>query len=211
MKASLQPTLASHACAVAAGSDLAWTSTLRAELPNIVTKYNVSSMLDSSCGSMHWMPLVLEQLEAQNPSGFRFMGTDVVCSLVGRHKLAFVNHSNWQFQCIDYANQPLPSGYDLIFSRDSLQHLPMHGAWQFLNNVKASGAKWLLVGSYITATSPNGNIARAGEYYNIDLMKPPFSLSRPVEVIDERTPDGKHLLLFKVEKMTWHDPLLGLV
>jgi hypothetical protein len=65
-------------------------------------------------------------------------------------------------QCVDYANQPLPSGYDLVFSRDSLQHIPMHGAWQFLNNVKASGAKYLLVGSYIKEKQPNRDIV-AGE------------------------------------------------
>jgi hypothetical protein len=34
----------------------------------------------------------------------------------------------------------------------------MHGAWQFLNNVKASGAKYLLVGSYIKGKHPNFNI-----------------------------------------------------
>lgn len=34
----------------------------------------------------------------------------------------------------------------------------MHGAWQFLNNVKASGAKYLLVGSYITDKRPNTDI-----------------------------------------------------
>jgi hypothetical protein len=32
-----------------------------------------------------------------------------------------------------------------VWSRDSLQHLPLHGTFQFLNNVKASGAKYLLV------------------------------------------------------------------
>jgi len=68
-----------------------------------------------------------------------------------------------ELQCVDYSNQPLPSGYDLIFSRDSLQHIPMHGAWQFLNNVKASGAKYLLVGSYIKNSEPNFNIAKAGK------------------------------------------------
>lgn len=62
-------------------------------------------------------------------------------------------------QCVDYSNQRLPSGYDLVWSRDSLQHIPLHGAWQFLNNVKASGAKYLLVGSYIKSSATNGNIA----------------------------------------------------
>lgn len=50
----------------------------------------------------------------------------------------------------------------------------------------------------------------AGGYYPIDLLKPPFNVSQPVEVIDEKVADGKHLLLFEVAKMTWSDPLQGL-
>jgi hypothetical protein len=73
-------------------------------------------------------------------------------------------------QCVDYANQHLPSGYELVFSRDSLQHLPMHGAWQFLNNVKASGAKYLLVGSYIKSTGLNGNIPKPGGLMAMNLI-----------------------------------------
>lgn len=61
-------------------------------------------------------------------------------------------------QCIDYSAQPLPRGYELVFSRDSLQHVPLHGAWQFLNNVKASGAKYLLVGSYLNSQSGNVDV-----------------------------------------------------
>lgn len=61
-------------------------------------------------------------------------------------------------QCVDYSAQPLPSGYDLVWSRDSLQHVPLHGTWQFLNNVRASGAKYLLVGSYVNSTQKNVDI-----------------------------------------------------
>lgn len=51
----------------------------------------------------------------------------------------------------------------------------------------------------------------AGEYYNINLLKSPFKLSQPLEIIDEQTQDGKHMLLFDVQKMVWEDPLDGLV
>ncbi len=89
---------------------------------------------------------VLEAIEADRP-GFRFMGTDVACSQVDKHKAKHASKAGqWAFQCVDYANEPLPRGYELVFSRDSLQHIPLHGVWQFLNNVKASGAKYLLVG-----------------------------------------------------------------
>ncbi len=60
-------------------------------------RYYISSMLDSSCGSMHWMPLVLEEAGKSQP-GLRFMGTDVVCMLIDRHKQSFANHTNWDFK-----------------------------------------------------------------------------------------------------------------
>jgi len=191
------------------GSTLEYTSNIRRMLLDVLARYNISSMLDSSCGSMHWMPLVLQQRQQEQP-GFKFMGTDVVCNLIEQHKVTFANETNWQFQCVDYSAQPLPSGYDLVWSRDSLQHVPLHGAWQFLSNVRASGAKYLLVGSYVKSSTPNVDIA-GGDYYALDLLKPPFNVSKPLEILDEQTPDGKHMLLFDVQKMTWDDALLGLV
>jgi hypothetical protein len=72
----------------------------------------------------------------------------------------------------------------------------------FLKQVKASGSRYLLVGSYVKAAYDNKDIP-VGSYYSIDLLRPPFSVSQPLEVFDEKTVDGKHMLLFDVEKMTW--------
>lgn len=74
-----------------------------------------------------------------------------------------------------------------MWSRDSLQHVPFHAAWQFLNNVRASGAKYLLVGSYLRHKGRNVDIA-AGAYYGINLQEPPFNLRpEPLEVVDEHS------------------------
>ena len=88
------------------GSDQGYTTNVRQQILNIIRRYNISSMLDSSCGSMHWMPLVLEEVEKSQP-GFRFMGTDVVCMLIDQHKQTFVNHTNWNFQ----VGVQQPAGY----------------------------------------------------------------------------------------------------
>lgn len=64
----------------------------------------------------------------------------------------------------------------------------------------------LLLMQYIAAAP-----AVAGQYYDINLLKEPFKVSEPLEIIDEQTQDGKHMLLFDVQKMTWQDPLDGLV
>jgi len=50
-----------------------------------------------------------------------------------------------------------------------------------------------------------------GQYYPLDLLKPPFNVSQPLEIFDEQTDHGKHMLLFDVQKMTWDDSLIGLV
>jgi hypothetical protein len=55
------------------------------------------------------------------------------------------------------------------------------------------------------------SLCPAGDYYPIDLLKEPFKVSQPLEIIDEKAPDGKHMLLFDVQKMTWQDPLADLV
>lgn len=190
------------------GSSLERTEKIRATLLDVITRYNITSLLDSSCGSMLWMPLVLKEAQTKNPE-FRFKGTDVVCSLIERHKITYANTS-WSFECVDYANQLLPSGYDLVFSRDSLQHVPMHAVWQFLNNVKATGAKWLLVGSYVNSIRPNIDI-KGGEFYEIDILKEPFRVQHPVEVIAENDVEQKHMLLYNVANMTWQDTLQGVL
>lgn len=60
------------------------------------------------------------------------MGIDVVCSLIERHKAKYTTaHPGWTFGCVDYANEPLPTGFDLIFSRDSLQHLPLASVYRW--------------------------------------------------------------------------------
>lgn len=79
------------------GSSVSYTKNIRATLPGLIKKYSINSMLDSSCGSMHWMPLVLKEVQAAN-KGFRFMGTDVVCSLIDKHQQTFKDETNWNFQ-----------------------------------------------------------------------------------------------------------------
>jgi hypothetical protein len=57
----------------------------------------------------------------------------------------------------------------------------------------------------------SAELCAAGSNYEINLLKAPFKTSKPLEVLSEQTPDGKHLLLFEVATMTWDDPLHGLL
>ena len=112
---------------------------------------------------------------------------------------------------MDASHEPLPRGYDLIFSRDSLQHLPIGSAYKFLHNVRQSGAKYLLVGSYLTGgqrvTGGRNVDIDVGDMYDIDLLKAPFNLrSAPLEIIKEDNPEQNFMLLLDA-RLEWDEDL----
>jgi hypothetical protein len=58
----------------------------------------------------------------------------------------------WEFEVLDIASEPIPGGYDLLFSRDALQHLTIDLIIDALENISKTKARYLLVGSYINST-----------------------------------------------------------
>jgi hypothetical protein len=153
--------------------------------------------LDSPCGSLAWMPLLLNNITNEIPD-FKYHGVDVVESIINSSKIRYSNRTNWKFDTLDITSQQLPDGYDLIFSRDAFQHLSLIkivDALKLLSN--STRSKYLLVGSYVK-NGKNSNI-RIGEYFSIDLTKHPFNLNDYIEVFDEKTFDSKHLVLYDIQ------------
>jgi hypothetical protein len=193
------------------GSSLESTAGLRSALVDLLLKYKVKSMIDSSCGGMVWMPEVVEKVREQIPD-FKYLGLDVACALVTNHTAAFADKPYMSFRCLDVSYEQVPSGYDLIFSRDSLQHLPMPAAYAFLYNMARSSAKYLLVGSYVALEkNDNRDIGSGGtNYYNIDLLRPPFNVRPPpLYILNEtdtpKTEPMKSMLLLDVARLDWDE------
>jgi hypothetical protein len=70
--------------------------------------------------------------------------------------------------------------YDLVISRDAMQHLPLHMALDVLDTIRATGSTWLLASTY--RGGDNRDIA-AGGYYEPDLEAAPFGLGTPAELV----------------------------
>ena len=99
---------------------------------------------------------------------------------------------------LSLSGQVLPLDQHLIFCRDALQHLSYGLIASTLANFCNSNAIYLLVGSYISAKrNKNRNIA-VGLAFSINLLAPPFDFPQPDEIYNERTKDGKYLLLYKL-------------
>lgn len=181
------------------GSSLNYTLNTRNILYTVIKKYNINSMIDAPCGAMLWMPLLLKNLSEQ----FSYHGLDIVESIINASKIRYSSHSNWKFSFIDFSSQALPNdkNYELIFSRDALQHLSYDKIINALENFsQTSNVKYLLVGTYKNADQ-NKNIGPGGVFL-INLFKKPFELTNYVDIYEEKfdTIEGtKFLVLYDVQ------------
>ena len=181
------------------GSTSSYTINCRNILYNVIRKYKIKSIIDAPCGSMSWIPLLLKNI-TREIKDFKYYGVDVVESIINASKLRYKDMSHlWKIDVLDFTQQQLPLDYDLILSRDALQHLPLEKVIDALKIFsKTSGAKYLLVGSYLEEVDENRNI-QTGDYFAINLMKQPFNLNEYVEIFNEQVPHKKYLILYDIQ------------
>jgi SAM-dependent methyltransferase len=164
------------------GSTLKATATLRAMLPRVLRGLEVSVMLDAPCGDLHWLK------PADLPLS-RYIGVDILSELVEEAR----NNSEGfgDFYTADITTDPLPAA-DLIFCRDCLVHLSNDLVLAALDNMRASGARFLMTTTFY-ALQENVPCASGG-WRPINLQLPPFSLPTPLVIIPEghRTPPDRH-------------------
>jgi hypothetical protein len=181
------------------GSSLNYTLETRKILSTVIKKYNINSMIDAPCGAMLWMPFLLRNLSDQ----FSYHGIDIVESIINASRIKYSSQTNWNFSFIDFSSQTLPNdkNYELIFSRDALQHLSYEKIINALENFsKTPNVRYLLVGTYKNANS-NKNIGPGGVFL-INLFKKPFELTEYLDLYEEKfdTIEGtKFLALYDVQ------------
>lgn len=176
------------------GSTLEYTAELRQQLYDILQRYNVNSVFDAGCGACMWTESLLQRAADGIPN-FRYVGWDVSETAIARARSRMQDYPWASFQVRDLTSFPIPEGFDMILSRDSLQHLSMADCVKVLQNFAQAKAKIVVVGSYLPGYNRD---IQTGDCYDINLMKSPFGLW-PKEIISEHVPlehPQKHLLVF---------------
>jgi SAM-dependent methyltransferase len=172
------------------GSEMQNTEVIRRELPVLLQKFDIKSILDIPCGDWNWMKSV-------DLCGASYIGADIVEPLIGLNK---ANHSGVDFRVLDLTTDDLPQ-VDLVFVRDCLGHLSNDNVLKALENVKRSGSKYLLATSF-TKFNHNNDIQNGG-WKCINLMIDPFFLN-PIYLINEDCKEGyphyndKCMILFQM-------------
>lgn len=178
------------------GSTFNATIKIRNEIPKLLMKYGIRSILDLPCGDINWIKFLFPFIESDN---IRYTGADIATSVLNKN----YHHEGEliKFETLDMCNSKLPQ-VDLIFSRDVLGHLDYENCFKALVNIKNSGAKYWLTTSFVNTDNVLQDI-QAGQWYPINLLRSPFNLI-PIEIINEGCIEGrgafrdKSLMLFDI-------------
>ena len=174
------------------GSTLVSTGPVRQTLDCVINdvkyalKKKVLRVLDIPCGDLRWMNVFL-----RNRTDIDYTGMDIVPDLIEHHKKTYSDQP-WTFRVYDIVAEPLTDSYDLIFSRDMTQHLTIADTLRVLQHFSASGSHFTLLTTY-PSTPDNElelNLGIKGRYHTQDLERPPYRLTPPICVGDEKNKDG---------------------
>lgn len=175
------------------GSELEQTRELIRELPKLLEKYRVRTLLDLPCGDFNWMREVALPVE-------RYIGADAVEALVRRNAERFATE-RIAFVRLDLVGDPLVDA-DMILCRDCLVHLSFRHIGEAFENLQRSAIEYLLTTSY-ARTTVNRDVVTGG-WRKLNLRMPPFNFPEPLDLIDEKCTEGRYfadkiLGLWKVE------------
>ena len=157
------------------GSEIDATAVLRSELPRLLEKLGVRSLLDAPCGDAGW----INQADLR----MRYVGVDIVLALIESLQRRAANGDiRGEYHLADITGDTLPR-CDAILCRDALVHLSFANIERAVANFRASGATWL-----IATTFPEWQINRDcedGDWRALNFERPPFGWRPPFELLNE--------------------------
>jgi hypothetical protein len=158
------------------GSEQEATSRLTVELPPLLRRFGIRTLLDLPCGDFAWLKPAEFDLDA-------YVGADIVDEIVAlntaRHASA---DGRISFRQLDLLTDPLPA-MDAVLCRDCLVHLSFANIERAFANLTASGSRWLIATTF-TDHHDNRDITD-GDWRLLNLQGPPFNLPPPEALLNE--------------------------
>ncbi|MEU3627602.1 hypothetical protein BS329_39625 [Amycolatopsis coloradensis] len=183
------------------GSESVQTQRLRDQLPDVLDRFGVRTLLDLPFGDFGWLSAVDLDLE-------RYIGADIVTDLVEMNAERFRGDPVREFRVLDLTGDPLPEA-DLVLCRDCLVHLSFADIERALGNLRRSGSRYLLTTTF-TELETNTDIA-TGDWRPLNLRREPFGFPEPLAVLVEGCTEengayaDKSLGLWEIASITGQD------
>ena len=157
------------------GSEMDATTVLRAELPWLLKKIGVASLLDAPCGDAGWI----------NHADLcvRYAGVDIVPLLIERLQArAAAGEIKGEYHLADITTDSLPR-CDAVLCRDCLVHLSFANIERAVANFRVCGAIWLIATTF-PEWQVNGD-CEDGDWRALNFERGPFDWGAPVERVNE--------------------------
>jgi hypothetical protein len=189
-----------------AGSSLAATENIRRELPKLVEKYGIKTILDIPCGDFNWMKHV-------DLKGVKYIGADIVTPMVESLQKQYGSKDR-EFVHLDLMSSDLPKA-DLVICRDCLVHLSYLDFRRAIDNIIRSGAKYLLATTFTNRR--DNNPIRTGEWSPYNLRQNPFCFPKELECVNENCREwyphfnDKSVCLWSVSDLEKKSPIKSIV
>ena len=141
-------------------------------LETVIETYSIQSIADIPCGDFNF----LSPLTRKYPN-IKYVGYDIVQAIVEKNRC---NHPSLRFDVFDIVSD-IPPTSDLIFTKELLIHLNNDHVMAAIENMRKSGAKYLLASNSF-GVQKNEELTNdtLGYARPIDLIKAPFNFPDPL-------------------------------
>mgnify|MGYP003627995528 FL=1 len=166
------------------GSELKNTITMLENLPKIIEKYKIKSILDVGCGDWNWF----KEMDIDTT----YTGIDIVEPLIEELNKKHKNN-NIEFIHSDAIEEKFRN-YDMVIARDVLFHFSYKDIFKFMSNLQESQSKYFLTthsGDFI-----NKDI-ETGDWRPINLFAKPFNFPTPIYSFKDNN-GTREVCLFKI-------------
>ena len=134
--------------------------------------FNVGTSLgDIGCGDFNWMK------EFLFPE-IKYTGYDIVKEIIDDNT-TYHSADNVVFKQLDIVEE-VPDKHEVILCKDVSFHLSFEDTLKALDNIKASGAEYLISTTFVGYDNTD---IKTGGWRPINLEAPPFNLGKPQEIL----------------------------
>ena len=161
------------------GSSSNQTEVIIKEVPKLIKKYRIKSILDVPCGDFNWIRNVVND-------NLIYVGGDIVGPIIKKNQRQYTR-DNIKFIKINLISDPLPAA-DLLICRDCFVHFSYEDIKKSLNNIRKRKIKYLLLTTY-TERTHNRNIL-TGDWRPLNMEIRPFYL-QSMHIINEQCTERK--------------------
>jgi len=161
-----------------------------------VDALDITSILDAACGDAGW---ITSNFLSRRP-GIQYVGVDIVAHIVEDNRKRY---PSLRFLTLDLGHpsndEPLPP-VDLVFSKETLNHMYVQDAVLALQRFQTTRARYLLTN--ITRGAPNYVGALKGghqNYVQYDYSLPPFNLKKLGRLMHCNLDDWTEYALFALQ------------